>query len=135
MTQIWERLYLGSFADAQRLVRANPNGITTVISLSESSVSARRRDVNYRHIPIEDEKAVPVGQFEKVMDAIGKSIRWGTILIHCGVGMSRAPSLTAGWMAAVGYKNLDDALAEIQRLRPETNPSTTLLDSIRRHLA
>jgi protein-tyrosine phosphatase len=134
MTRIWVRLYLGSLADAGRLARANPNGIATVISLCEVSVSARRRDVNYLHIPIEDEEAVPVGQFEKVMDAIGKSIRWGTILIHCGVGMSRAPSLTAGWMAGVGYKNLDDALAEIQRLRPETNPSTTLLDSIRRHL-
>ena len=75
MTRIWERLYLGSFADAQRLVRANPNGITTVISLSESSVSARRRDVNYLHIPIEDDQPVPVGQFDSIMDAIAENVR------------------------------------------------------------
>jgi protein-tyrosine phosphatase len=56
------------------------------------------------------------------------------VLLHCASGMSRAPSFTAAWMASVGYKNLDAALAEIKRLRPFILPSDTLLESIRRHL-
>jgi protein-tyrosine phosphatase len=120
--------------DAQRLVKGNPNRINTVISLCDVSVDSKRRDVNYVHIPIEDDCALPVGQFDRIMDAIAENIRWGTVLLHCGVGLSRAPSLTAGWMAVVGYKGLDDSLDVIKRLRPIIEPSDILLESIRRHL-
>ena len=134
MTQIWQRLWVGGLTDADRLAEANPNGITTVISLCEECVTSKRLDVNYLHIPIEDEEPVPVGQFDRIMDAIMENIRWGTVLLHCGVGLSRAPSLAAAYWHVVGYKNLDAAIFEIKRLRPIINPSKILLESIRRHL-
>jgi protein-tyrosine phosphatase len=134
MTRIWARLWLGGNTDAERLVKGNPNGIDTVISLSEGCIASKRRGVNYVYVPVEDDRPIPVGQFDSIMDSIAENIRWGTVLLHCGVGLSRAPSLAAGWMAAVGYKSLDDALAEIRQLRPIIEPSKTLLESIRRHL-
>jgi protein-tyrosine phosphatase len=133
-TQIWERLWLGSLADAERLAEANPNGITTVISLSGVAVRSMRNGVDYLRLPIEDEQPVPISRFYEVMDAIRKSIRWGTVLIHCSEGVSRAPSMAAAWMHCVGYSNIDAALAEIKRLRPFISPSDTLIESIRRHL-
>jgi len=93
--RIWERLWLGNLGDASHLSEGNPNGITTVIALSESSVRLKRRGVNYLHIPIEDAKAVPAGQFDAVMDAISENIRWGTVLVHGAEGECGAPSLTA----------------------------------------
>ena len=134
MTQIWERLFVGGLSDAQRLARGNPNHIDTVISLCEACVASKRQGVNYIHIPIEDVQPVPVGQFDRIMDAIAENIRRRSVLIHCGVGVSRAPSLTAAWMYCVGYKNLDSALEEIKRLRPAIDPSTILLESIRSYL-
>jgi hypothetical protein len=134
MTQIWERLWVGSLVDAKRLAKGNPNGIDTVITLCEQCPASKSRGVNYMQIPIEDEAPVPVGKFDKVIDAISENIRWGTVLVHCGVGISRAPSMAAAWMAAVGYRNLDAALVEIKRLRTFINPSDILLESIRRHL-
>jgi len=134
MTRIWERLFLGSLADAEDLAEANPHSISTVISLCEVCVASQRRGVNYLNIPIEADRPVPLGQFDRVMDAIGENIRWGTVLIHCRECISRAPSCTAAWMAAVGYKNLDAALAEIKHVRLFISPSDTLLDSLRRHL-
>lgn len=134
MTRIWERLWVGGLTDAKRLAKGNPNHIDTVISLCEACVAPKRHGVNYIHIPIEDDRPVPVGQFDRIMDAIAENIRWGRLLLHCGVGLSRAPSLAAGWMAAIGYKSLDDALAKIKRLRPIIDPSNILLESIRRHL-
>jgi protein-tyrosine phosphatase len=135
MTQVWERLWVGGLTDAKRLAKGNPNHIDTVISLCEERVAPKRRGVNYLLVPIEDDQHIPVGKFDAVIDAIAENIRWGTVLIHCGVGVSRAPSLTAAWMAAVGYKNLDAALAEIRKARPFIEPSKVLLESIRRHLA
>jgi protein-tyrosine phosphatase len=134
MTQIWERLFLGSLADAERLAKANPNGIDTVISLCENSVHPRRQGVNYLHIPIEDEEPIPVGQFDRIMDAMAENIRWGTVLVNCGVGISRAPTMTAAWMHCVGYKNVDAAIEEIRQVRPIIEPSKILLSSVKENL-
>jgi protein-tyrosine phosphatase len=134
MTRIWERLYIGGLADAEELADENTNDITTVISLSEIPVQTRREDVNYVHLPIEDDMSVPVRQFYCIMDAIRKNIRWGTVLLHCGVGVSRAPSLAAAYMAAVGYKNIDAAIKEIRQVRPFIHSSTVLVESLKEHL-
>ena len=134
MTKIWEHLYIGGIADAEELADGNPNGITTVISLSEVPVETRRRGINYLHLPIEDEEPVPVHQFDAIMDALSENIRWGTVLLHCGQGESRAPSLAAAYMDAVGYKSIDAALKEIREVRPFIHPSTVVVNSLKEHL-
>ena len=134
MTQVWERLFIGGLTDAQRLAKGNPNHIDTVISLCEQCVTSKRPGVNYVGIFIEDEQPVPVGKFDSIMDAIAENIRWGVVLVHCGVGISRAPSMTAAYLHVVGYKNLDAAIEEIKAVRQIINPSKVLLQSIRRHL-
>jgi len=136
MTQVWERLFLGGLNDAKRLAKAkaNPNLVDTVISLCEGCVTSKRPGANYVHIPIEDEQPVPVGDFDRIIDAIAENIRWGTVLVHCGVGISRAPSLTAAWMHVVGYKNIDAAIEEIRKVRPFISPSKVLLNSVKEHL-
>jgi protein-tyrosine phosphatase len=134
MTQIWERLFVGGLADAEELGEANPQGISTVVSLSEIPVVCRCDGVSYLHLPIEDDRPVPVRQFDAIMDALIENIRWGTVLLHCGVGVSRAPSLAAAYMDSCGYKGIDAAIEEIRQLRPFIHPSCTLLNSLKEHL-
>ena len=134
MTQVWERLYVGGLADAEELAADNPSGITTVISLSEIPVEAKRKGVTYLHVPIADDEPVPVREFDAIMDALSENIRWGTVLLHCGVGVSRAPSLAAAYMAMVGYKGIDAAIKEIQKVRPFIHPSTMLVESLKENL-
>src|ERR1017187_7038884 len=134
MTQVWERLFIGGIADAEQLADAHPSGITTGVSLSEIPVEAKRRDIKYLHLPIEDDVPVPVRQFYGVMDAIRKNIRWGTVLLHCGVGVSRAPSLAAAYMDAVGCMGIDAAIKEIRQVRPFLHPSTELVESLKENL-
>jgi predicted protein tyrosine phosphatase len=134
-TQVWERLWVGGFADAEYLAGGNRHGITTIISLSDIAVENKRRGINYLHIPIEVDDAVPVGVFDRILDALSENIRWGTVLLHCGHGMSRAPSMAAAYMDAVGYKSIDAALKEIRQVRTFVSPSDTLIGSLRRHLA
>jgi protein-tyrosine phosphatase len=134
MTQIWERLFLGGLSDAKLLAKGNPNHIDTVISLCEGCVTSKRPGVNYISVPIEDDQPIPVAHFDRIIDAIAENIRWGTVLVHCGVGISRAPSMTAAWMHVVGYKNIDTAIEEIRLVRPFIAPSKTLLDSLKENL-
>jgi protein-tyrosine phosphatase len=134
MTHIWERLWLGSLLDAEELAVANLHRITTVISLCEACVAAKRRDVCYVHIPIEDAEPVPAHKFDAIINAIAHNMRRGAVLVHCSEGISRAPSLTAAYMHRVGYRDIDSALAEIKLLRPIANPSKTLFDSVKEHL-
>jgi protein-tyrosine phosphatase len=134
MTQIWERLFIGSLADAEELAAGNPHRISTVISLSEIPVEIKRRGVNYLHLPIEDEEPVPVRQFDAIMDALSENIRWGTVLLHCASGISRAPSMAGAYMDAVGCMGIDAAINEIRQLRPFIHPSSTLLNSLKENL-
>jgi protein-tyrosine phosphatase len=134
MTRIWERLFIGSLADAEKLAAGNPSDITSVVSLSELPVTSKRRDINYLHLPIEDDEPVSVREFDRILDAISENIRWGTVLLHCASGISRAPSMAAAYMNAVGYKHIDAAIAEIQKARPFIHPSNVLLNNLKENL-
>src|SRR5665213_638691 len=126
MTRIWERLFVGNLQDAERLSRKNPNQIATVISLCEPCVEHKAEDVRYVHLPVEDAEPVPMRQFEMVMKAIAEGIRTGNVLVHCAVGFSRSPTLTAAYMHRVGYKHIDVAMEEIRQVRPSVDPSKIL---------
>lgn len=134
MTQVWERLFIGGLADAEELAENNPHGVSTVISLSEIPVESKNRGINYLHLPIEDDERVPVREFDRILDALYENIRWGRVLLHCSQGMSRAPSLAASYLAAVGYKNIDAAIYEIRKARPFIHPSNILLNSLKENL-
>jgi protein-tyrosine phosphatase len=134
VTQIWERLFLGSLYDAERLCRANPHAIGAVLSLSATLPCNTRREINYIHLHVEDAHAIPVDQFTAVMSAIAENIRCGRLLIHCGSGISRAPVIVSAYLHVVGYKQFDAALLEIAGLRPIIAPSAILLASVKEHL-
>src|ERR1035441_10122049 len=131
MTRIWERLFIGSLQDAERLSRNNPIQIATVISLSEQCVERKAEDVRYIRLPIEDAEPVPMRQFNAVMDAMAMNIREGIVLLHCGLGVSRAPTLTAAFLHRTGDKTFDAAIEEIRHLRPSVDPSKILMSSVK----
>jgi len=134
ITQIWERLFLGSLYDAERLGKANPYDIGTVVSLSATVPCNTRLPITYIHLHVEDAQGIPVDQFTAVMRAIAENTRRGKVLVHCGSGISRAPVIVSAYLHVVGYKSLDTALLEIARLRPIIASSAVLLVSVREHL-
>ena len=80
-TQIWERLFLGSLYDAERLCRANPHGIATILSLSATGPCNTRPEITYVHLHVEDAQAIPVRQFDAIMHAIAENSRRGKVLV------------------------------------------------------
>jgi len=130
VTKIWERLYLGSFKDAEHLARSNPQRIATVISLCREQAVHRAAKITYIHIPIADSRPISGQRFEDIMFAMAIGLRRGNLLVHCLAGMSRSPILIAAWLHRCGYAGIDKALSEIAELR-EIAPSHTLLKSVK----
>jgi protein-tyrosine phosphatase len=142
VTQIWERLFLGSIWDAQDLAKKNPLGITMVVTLSDAGVLRRRRSVNYLHFPIDDnpiddnpiadQPLITIAQYNSIVDAIAGNVRCGNVLLNCLYGTSCSPIFAGAWLYMVGYKrSIDDALEEIVKLRPTVDPSPILLKRIK----
>lgn len=130
MTRIWERLYVGSLKDAERLAHSNPQRITTVVSLCQDQAAQRAAKITYIHIPIADSRPISAQKFEDIMLAIAIGVRRGNLLVHCLEGMNRSPILIAAWLDRCGYAGIDKALSQIAELR-DLAPSRTLLTSVR----
>lgn len=132
MTKIWDRIYLGSFKDAEQLAASNPCAISTVLSLCQDAV--RRADnIIYVHLPIVESRPIAALRLEEIMKAVERGVRQGKLLVHCVGGMSRSPILVAAWLQRCGYAGIDTALAEIAEVR-DIDPSPTLLRSVQEHL-
>jgi len=130
VTKIWERIYLGSLKDAERLARSNPQRITTVISLCRQQALHQSPKITYIHIPIPDLRPISAQKFEDIMFAMAIGVRRGNLLVHCLQGISRSPILIAAWLDRCGYAGIDKAVSEIAALR-DIAPSHTLLRSVK----
>ena len=134
MTRVWERLFLGSIADAEALVKSNPYRVNSVLTLCPQPPRSKAIGAEYFHFPIADDRPIPAGLLDTIFLAIAKNIRTGRVLVHCVAGSSRSPIIVAAWMQIVGYKNIEECLSEIGRLRSIVDPSPILLNSVKEHI-
>ena len=133
-SKIWERLYLGSLIDAEKIAHSNPFEVTTVVSLCSQQVFTRGTGIHYIRIPVLDARPIAAPKFNLIMACIDEGIRKGRVLLHCGAGVSRSPIFAAAWMHQWGYRNFDLALKEIAELRPVIDPCVELCASVKEHL-
>lgn len=121
MNRLLDRLYCGAFADVQPSL--NAEGITCVLSLCEQAPEAVP-GVKMIHAPISDEVTLPPQTWSELLRALLAEIRDGhTVLVHCRLGVSRAPSLCAAYLAATGcIASPNTALAYVQERRSVANP-------------
>src|ERR1017187_3196322 len=131
ISQIWDRLFLGSLYDAERFAKANPpRHRGRRVAIRDGTLQHALWDL-YVHLPVGGGETIPIPQFDAIIGALAENPRRGKVLIHGGSGISRAPVMTAAWMHAVGYKSLDAALLEIAELRPIIAPSAIIIASVK----
>ena len=134
MTRILERLYLGGAGDADDLADSNPLGITAVVNVNTQPNKSKRAGIQYVHFPLDESETIPPRTFVPVIAALSQLIRTGKVLVHCEAGSSRAPVVAALYLHVVGYKNFDEALAEIKALRPVVSPSKSIIATAKAYL-
>jgi hypothetical protein len=134
ITKVLDRLFIGGRRDAQALFSANPHQIGTVITLCEQPVGRRDPTIRYFHFPIRDARPFRVSWLNTILIAIEESVARGAVLVHCGVGVSRAPTVVAAYLDRIGYPRFSGALHYLENLRPAIAPSPVLVKTIAREL-
>lgn len=73
----------------------------------------------------------PQNEYQAFAEAVDISLKQHNdnqcILIHCSAGSSRSPSVAAAAISDLTDKSLSDALNQVMRKRPETDPRKALV--------
>ena len=126
MEQITETLYLGAYVDTETAQEA---GIQTCVNLAERAYDHVLRVV---HRPIPDEAVLPPIIWEGLLAQLRVALACGPpVLVHCRLGVSRAPALVAFYLAkARRFPSPDAALAHLRTVRPCVNPHPATWDGV-----
>jgi len=135
ITKVLDRLFLGGRRDAEALSSANPLQIATVITLCEEPVGRRNPAIRYLHFPVRGARPIRISWLNAILVAIEESVARGAVLVHCGVGISRAPTVVAAYLDRIGFLGFARALSYLENLRPAVAPSKALVESIARELS
>ena len=127
MNQLLDRLYCGAFVDVPT---CHEQGITCVLSLCEQAPEPVP-GVTMLHAPITDEVHLPAPVWAELTTLLAKQLRHGhTVLVHCRLGVSRAPSLCAAYMAQAGLLSIGDALDKVRACRDVASPHVATWGSV-----
>jgi len=119
MDRILDRLYCGSFNDVPTCHR---QGVTCVISLCEAAPEPVP-GVLMIHLPIPDEVFLSSSVWVVLTEALSTCLRENyVVLVHCRLGVSRAPSLCALHVAQSAPMSIGQAFDYVQSLRFVANP-------------
>jgi len=106
-------------------------GITTLISLEGEEVDAPFGVEFFSWIPVADNHAPTMDQFELGVTALDKLVHMGKkVYVHCKHGHGRAPTLVAAYFISKGDA-LKDAVAKIKEKRPVMHLNEVQLGALR----
>ena len=131
MDRILDRLWCGSYEDAQRVLDPDypASPITYILNISQFLYQVVG-DLPAVHYPIQDEVFLPPATWENLTQLLADILaaRY-TVLVHCRLGKSRAPSLCAAYLMRCGY-SAEKALQLVKRQRDEADPHTETWASV-----
>lgn len=87
---------------------------------------------HYCHLPTVDDEAPTLEQLRRGVEFVDGAVSaGGSVYIHCGGGVGRAPTMAAAYFISRGY-TLDDAVALIRETRPFIHIMPPQMDQLRR---
>lgn len=109
-------------------------GITAVVNLrtefdDEAAGIAPER---YLYLPTIDDCPPSVAQLQTGVVFIEEEIRrGGSVYVHCGAGVGRAPTMVAAYLVSTGLTTVE-AWARIRQVRPFIRPKRAQIAQVRR---
>ena len=130
MDQILDRLWCGSYADAQRLCEPEAVGapITSVLNVSQYAYT--NPYIATVHYPIQDEVVLPAANWQVLTHLLSDLlVARCTVLVHCRLGKSRGPSLCAAYLMRCGF-SAEKALQWVKQRRVVADPHPVTWQSV-----
>jgi protein-tyrosine phosphatase len=115
-------LHLGGALPPGDYERLHAAGVTHVIDLREESDADTARlatlGIARHHVPVPDHSAPSLAQLVDVARLLGADGESACMYVHCKGGFGRAATMAVGLLVVQGVA-LDDAVAQVQKARPE----------------
>ena len=130
--QITEQIFIGTnfFRQAHFDNELLSKGITAEISLEGEAVDAPFGVEFFCWIPVTDNHAPTIDQFELGVSTLDKLVAMGKkVYVHCKHGHGRAPTLVAAYFISKGDTILD-AVAKIKEKRPVMHLNETQMKAL-----
>lgn len=124
MHLVLPRLYVGSYHPASDREVLNAAGVTHICCCI--NVAARfPGEYQFMNLPADDTATYDMAQhFEETFAFIEKALTsGGTVLVHCGAGISRAPTITAAYIIRKLKVSHHSAVQMISSVRPCASPN------------
>lgn len=125
-------LFLGPCSAASSSPFLQNNAITSVISIG-STPSEKIDGVTYCRISMVDSPSASISDAieaaSKIIDQVAEAD--GRVLVHCSAGISRSPTVIAGYLMTRQSLSLKAALTAMVSARPTVCPNTGFIGQLR----
>lgn len=121
LSEVTPQLYLGGQHHIRGYQKMRQRGISAIINMRErrfSDVDAGIAGQRHMQLATIDNSPPTVADLLRGVDfARAEIARGGKVYIHCGVGVGRAPTMTAAYLISTGLRP-QQALQKIKQARP-----------------
>jgi hypothetical protein len=124
------RLLLGGFLAPHDVPALGREGVGAVLNVTreliEPRASLEAAGIHYLQIPCWDGRVPSLDDAARGVDFIARHVAEGRkVYVHCASGVGRSVSILLCYLATHEGADVDQALAEITRIRPRVNLSRT----------
>lgn len=134
VSQISPNLHIGGQFRRRGLQRLTSRGITAVVNMriefddGQAGIAPSR----YLYLPTEDDQAPTLEQLRVGAEFMKEEIAGGgSVYVHCGSGVGRAPTMAAAYLIACGATP-EQAWTHIRGARPFIRPTPVQVEQIMR---
>jgi protein-tyrosine phosphatase len=122
-TEVIPGLYISDMYLAQDMNGITSRNIKSIINVTEDAPTPFE-DISYLRIPIKDNVTVNISDyFNQTCDFIEEGLKQGSVLVHCGHGISRAPTIVAAYLIRKYKMTYEAAVEKIRETRHGIDPN------------
>ena len=135
-SQIFNWLYLGTFANACDIDELKRNKITYILNCALECINTKLpENIKELHLKIRDTDDFEIiNYFEEANHFIQKCRKEGcNILVHCKFGISRSPSFIIAYLIKYNKLSVDEALKLVNRKRFQIKPNKGFINQLYRY--
>jgi predicted protein tyrosine phosphatase len=133
--QITPQLFVSGYNNAQNLECLKQHGITHVINLTAHHCpNLHHGEVGYSSFSISDNAHFDLFSFfESLVDLISQKINENhRVLVHCKMGISRAPSVVMAFLIRKMQMSYSCAFDYVQKIHPKVSPNLGFLMQLKK---
>lgn len=136
MHEIIKGVWCGGWAALQNECRAlQEHNISSVVSVVSADKRHLPSSIVKEHLYVhahDDGNANLLEHFPRIVSFVGESLRKGcNVYIHCGAGVSRAPTCTTAFIMARFKLPADESLKLVRKARPAARPNQNFVEQLR----